>query len=92
MPDLSEAELAELENDYRSVRTGSGAFADFVWLKLPRVIAEVRRLRAENAELRKRAEWRETFKMKPECDSSELRVTHEPGKEPTTAAIEIEKR
>lgn len=29
-----------------------------------RLVAEVRRLRAENAELRKRAEWRETFKMK----------------------------
>ena len=48
MPDLSDAELAELEMILK--------FDDSYYRRLvvPRVIAEVRRLRAENAELRER--------------------------------------
>lgn len=50
MPDLSDAELAELE----FLRWGYIGPREFE--PIPRLVAEVRHLRAENAELRKRVD------------------------------------
>jgi len=57
MPDLTDAELEELE---MRLQCKSDPYSFQACL----LIVEVRHLRAENAELRKRVEWRESFKMK----------------------------
>ena len=66
MPDLTEAELKFLEQrfDYMASNELAPKLYAPACNAVNRLIAEVRRLRAENAELRKRAKWRETFKMK----------------------------